>query len=92
MYTLIIGKPPFETNDVKTTYKKIRSNQYSFPESAAITPEARDLISRILQGDPTKRPTIDGILSHPWIENQNSIPKFLPASTLACPPSATYIR
>ena len=24
IYTLIIGKPPFETNDVKTTYKKIR--------------------------------------------------------------------
>jgi polo-like kinase 1 len=23
VYTLIIGKPPFETNDVKTTYKRI---------------------------------------------------------------------
>ena len=26
VYTLIIGKPPFETNDVKTTYKRIRMN------------------------------------------------------------------
>jgi len=26
IYTLIIGKPPFETSDVKATYKKIRSN------------------------------------------------------------------
>jgi len=26
IYTLIIGKPPFETPDVKSTYKKIRSN------------------------------------------------------------------
>jgi polo-like kinase 1 len=34
IYTLIIGKPPFETNDVKTTYKRIRSNQYSFPDNA----------------------------------------------------------
>ena len=33
IYTLIIGKPPFETNDVKTTYKKIRMNQYSFPDT-----------------------------------------------------------
>jgi len=24
IYTLIIGRPPFETNDVKTTYKRIR--------------------------------------------------------------------
>ena len=28
IYTLIIGKPPFETNDVKTTYKRIRMNNY----------------------------------------------------------------
>lgn len=33
IYTLIIGKPPFETNDVKTTYKRIRMNNYSFPDS-----------------------------------------------------------
>ena len=28
IYTLIIGKPPFETSDVKTTYKRIRMNAY----------------------------------------------------------------
>jgi polo-like kinase 1 len=33
MYTLIIGKPPFETKDVKTTYKKIKLNSYDFPEN-----------------------------------------------------------
>ena len=27
IYTLLIGKPPFETPDVKTTYKKIRMNR-----------------------------------------------------------------
>jgi polo-like kinase 1 len=27
IYTLIIGKPPFETSDVKTTYKRIRKLQ-----------------------------------------------------------------
>lgn len=26
IYTMLIGKPPFETNDVKTTYRKIRLN------------------------------------------------------------------
>ena len=36
-YTLIIGKPPFETPDVKTTYKKIRMNSYSFPEHVPIS-------------------------------------------------------
>ena len=33
IYALLIGKPPFETPEVKTTYKKIRSNNYTFPEN-----------------------------------------------------------
>jgi len=90
IYTLIIGKPPFETNDVKTTYSRIRSNQYTFPESAAISDQARDLVIKILTNDPAKRPTVDEILSDPWITDSGSIPRLLPASTLACPPSATY--
>ena len=40
-YTLLIGKPPFETNDVKATYKKIKLNQYSFPEGVSISSEAK---------------------------------------------------
>ena len=31
-YTLLSGRPPFESPDVKLTYKKIKSNQYQFPE------------------------------------------------------------
>jgi polo-like kinase 1 len=37
IYTLIIGKPPFETQDVKTTYKRIKMNAYSFLEGAVIS-------------------------------------------------------
>lgn len=59
IYTLIIGKPPFETSDVKATYRKIKSNQYDFPEHVMISPAAKDLISKILIGDPTLRPTLD---------------------------------
>ena len=32
-YTLLIGKPPFETSDIKATYKRIRSVNYSFPDN-----------------------------------------------------------
>lgn len=37
MFTLLTGKPPFETNDVKTTYRKIKQNAYSFPETIPIS-------------------------------------------------------
>lgn len=92
IYTLIIGKPPFETSDVKTTYKRIRMNAYSFPENVPISDAARDLITKILNNDPSKRPSVDDILSHEFINHGGTIPRLLPASTLACPPSSTYIR
>ena len=92
IYTLIIGKPPFETSDVKTTYKRIRMNAYNFPENVPITDYARDIVTKILNNDPGKRPSIDEILAHEWINHAGTIPRLLPASTLACPPSSTYIR
>ena len=92
IYTLIIGKPPFETRDVKTTYKRIKMNAYSFPETAIISEAAKNLISQILVTDPGKRPTLDQILTHDFFNQGTSIPKLLPTSTLACTPSLSYIR
>ena len=92
IYTLIIGKPPFETRDVKTTYKRIKMNAYTFPENAIISEAAKNLISQILVLDPAKRPTLDQILTHDFFNQGTSIPKLLPTSTLACTPSLSYIR
>ena len=92
IYTLLIGKPPFETSDVKTTYKRIRVNAYTFPDNVTISDQARALITKILNLDPTKRPSLDEIIEHPFFSTGGAIPKLLPASTLACPPSASYVR
>ena len=92
VYTLIIGRPPFETVDIKSTYKRIIKNYYSFPELAIISNFAHNLISQILVKDPGKRPTLDQILVHDFFNQGKSIPKLLPTSTLALPPSLSYIR
>jgi len=52
LYTLLIGKPPFETTDVRTTYRRIKMNAYSFPDNIQISEEARSLISSILVVNP----------------------------------------
>ena len=62
-------------------------NNYNFPETVPISDSARDLVQRILNNDPSRRPSVDEILAHPWIHNEGTIPKLLPPSTLACPPS-----
>ena len=92
IYTLIIGRPPFETSEVKTTYKRIKMNAYSFPDGAIISDAAKSLIIDILVTDPAKRPSLDQILSHDFFNQGTSIPKLLPSSTLACTPSLSFIR
>ena len=92
MYTLIIGKPPFETNNVKETYKRIKMGNYSFPENAVISEPAKDLIQSILVLDPHKRPKLEEILNHDFFNIGINIPKTMQQSTLACPPSLSYIR
>ena len=92
IYTLIIGKPPFETTDVKATYRRIKQNSYSFPDHINISDAARDLITRILNGDPKRRPNLDEIMAHSFLNHGGTFPKQLPQSFLACPPSAQYVR
>ena len=92
IYILIIGRPPFETRDVKTTYKRIKMNAYSYPENAIISEAAKNLICQILVTDPSKRPSLDTILIHDFFTQGISIPKYLPTSTLACTPSLAYIK
>ena len=63
MYTLLYGQPPFETESVKTTYKRIKENHYSFPQPShrtykPVSPAAKSLIQRILCTEPSRRPTV----------------------------------
>ncbi|CAI2361085.1 unnamed protein product [Moneuplotes crassus] len=92
VYTLLIGKPPFETSNVKKTYSRIKNNTYSFPDHVQISKAAKDLIKRILIKDPKKRPSIDDILNHDFLNPGYSIPTTLPSSLLVCPPSSSYLK
>jgi polo-like kinase 1 len=43
-YTMLYGRPPFETRDVKVTYRKIKSNNYTFPNHVQVSEESKDFI------------------------------------------------
>ena len=75
---MIIGKPPFETKDVKTTYWKIQNTTYEYPEEAPISVEAKHLIDSILTYSPRDRLKLSQIKEHPWISKCGFIPKSLP--------------
>ncbi|OMJ70144.1 hypothetical protein SteCoe_31942 [Stentor coeruleus] len=89
-YTLMVGRPPFETTDIKTTYRKIRMNSYTFPEHIPLSEEAKAFVRFILIIEPESRPSLDQILENPFL-TKNTIPQLMPASTLAVPPSANFL-
>lgn len=92
LYALLVGKPPFETPEVKMTYEKIKRGIYSFPEHIKISENAKNLITKIFNLDPTKRPTLQQILSHPFLNNGNGIPKFMHISSLAMKPNKAFMK
>jgi serine/threonine protein kinase len=49
LYTLLVGKPPFQSKDVLSTYKLILMNSYDFPTEMTISSDAKNLIHKILQ-------------------------------------------
>ena len=56
LFALLAGYLPFEDPNTSNLYKKILSADFQVPNF--ISPEATDMISRILTTDPEKRITI----------------------------------
>ena len=89
MYTLLYGRPPFETSDVKKTYKRIKECQYTFNEDIPVSQAAKALISKILMVEAAKRLTLEQILTHPFMTS-TKIPKQMPLSVLTQAPTKVF--
>ncbi|TMW63811.1 hypothetical protein Poli38472_002752 [Pythium oligandrum] len=70
LYTLLLGTPPFEGKRVSDTLANISQAAFKpleFPQGFSAT--AADLIKRMLNSDPSSRPTAAQILVHPWVKS-----------------------
>ncbi|KAK6746935.1 hypothetical protein RB195_000278 [Necator americanus] len=83
LYTLLFGRPPFETKSLKETYSRIKLNQYRVPSNASQT--AAHLIQNLLAADPAKRPTVKQVLAHDFFRS-GFMPTRLPISCLTMAP------
>ena len=75
IYQLILGKLPFKENTLNETEKKIREINYSFPENAIISNEAKDLIKQILIKNPKERLNLCQILKQEFFNFDNILTK-----------------
>lgn len=69
---MLLGRPPFETTNLKETYRCIREARYSLPSS--LLPPAKHLIASMLSKNPEDRPSLDDIVRHDFFVLVRSIP------------------
>ncbi|XP_004511972.1 serine/threonine-protein kinase SRK2I-like [Cicer arietinum] len=70
LYVMLVGSYPFEDpdnpRDFRKTIQRVLNVQYSVPDFIQISPDCRDLISRIFVSDPSERITIPDIMKNEW--------------------------
>ncbi|EHK39947.1 serine/threonine protein kinase, AGC family [Trichoderma atroviride IMI 206040] len=69
LYEMLTGLPPFYDENTNEMYRKILTAPLNFPGYDVVPPAARDLLTKLLDRDPTKRLGVNGsteIKSHPF--------------------------
>lgn len=73
LYVMMVGAYPFERPEDKADAQKLQKMiqrilkvEYQFPPHVRASGDLRDLLSKILVPDPSKRIAIAEIQSHPW--------------------------
>jgi calcium-dependent protein kinase len=70
LYILLCGLPPFWGSSDKEIFMSILKGNLDFSSAPwpSISDEAKNLVRSLLTLDPSKRPTIGEMLSHPWLK------------------------
>lgn len=74
-YELIVGIPPFNAETIEQVWDNVRNCRLEWPnigyDDNSMTPEAQDLIKRLLQVDPSKRVSNKfEIYDHPFFKGR----------------------
>ena len=67
LYFMLVGKVPFESNDIKVLYSQIISGIFYIPNF--LSENASSLLKKILVVDPQKRISLNNIKKHPFLVN-----------------------
>ncbi|TAQ85598.1 hypothetical protein B7494_g6077 [Chlorociboria aeruginascens] len=65
LYVLVCGKVPFDDQSMPALHAKIKKGIVDYP--SWLSPECKNLISRMLVTDPGSRASLQEIMNHPWM-------------------------
>jgi len=68
LYFMLFGRPPFYSEDDGELEDLATEGIYEFPEKPVVSPQAKDLISCLLEKNPSKRLTASQALTHVWVK------------------------
>ncbi|KAG6005929.1 hypothetical protein E4U43_000521 [Claviceps pusilla] len=74
LYAMLSATLPFDDPDLRLMMAKTKKGQYVMP--AGLSPEAEDLIRRMLQVNPDRRITIRDIWQHPLVQKYSYLDDF----------------
>ncbi|KAG5238544.1 calcium-dependent protein [Salix suchowensis] len=76
LYILLSGVPPFWAESEHGIFNAILRGHIDFTSDPwpSISPQAKDLVRKMLASDPKQRMTAIQVLSHPWIKEDGEAP------------------
>ncbi|KAI9355817.1 kinase-like domain-containing protein [Pilaira anomala] len=91
IYVMVTGSVPFDDKSMPGLHDKIKRGQVAYPSH--LSPECKDLLSRIFVTDPTERIILADVIRHPWINQgyKKIIKTYLPVRLPISPPLSSQI-
>jgi hypothetical protein len=74
LYSFLHGHLPFESTDMSILYDQIARHPIEPKLSDTVSPEAKDLLTRMLEKNPRDRLSLLDIKSHPWTTSKGRDP------------------
>ena len=68
LYVFATACLPFDHENHAKLYNLIKSSKYQWPSHVTVSPGIQNLVAKILQADPTMRPTIEEIKADEWFK------------------------
>jgi calcium-dependent protein kinase len=70
LYILLSGVPPFSGKTDDDIMNNVKKGQYSMnlPQFKDVSPEGKNLIKKLLEYNPEKRPSAKEALNDPWFK------------------------
>ncbi|CAK9162299.1 unnamed protein product [Ilex paraguariensis] len=69
LYIMLVGVPPFYGETAAESFEAVLKGNFRFPTSIfrSVSPEAKDLLRKMICKDVSKRLSADQVLRHTWV-------------------------